>query len=189
MATELKDYIRCYDDVLSKDFCKNVIATFNEDEENQSRIDSDRRPSFTELNISKQYLNQNKKWIDIQVNIQNVFVDYVSLYMTDLDLGPDFPPSYAFEEYRIKHYKPKTDEFLDHVDVGDHASARRFLVCFLYLNDVVSGGETAFPKLDLSIQPKCGRLLIFPPLWLYRHAGRPLETGHKYIVGSYLHYL
>lgn len=189
MATELKDYIQCYDNVLSKEFCKNVINTFKGDTENQTRIDSEKRPTFTELNISQQFLKKDPKWVDIQVNIQNIFVDYVSLYMKDLDLGPDFPAQYAFEEYRIKHYQPKTDEFLDHVDVGDHSSARRFLVCFLYLNDVENGGETAFPKLGLSIQPKCGRLLIFPPLWLYRHAGRPLEVGHKYIVGSYLHYL
>lgn len=189
MATNLKDYIQCYDGVISESFCKNVIETFNTDVENHERIDRERRPSFTELNISQQYKKNNPNWIDIQVNIQKIFVEYVSLYMKDLDLGPDFPATYAFEEFRLKRYSPKVDEFLDHVDVGDHSSARRFLVCFLYLNDVLIGGQTEFPKLDYSIQPKCGRLLIFPPLWMYRHAGRPIETGNKYIVGSYLHYL
>ena len=109
--------------------------------------------------------------------------------MEDLDLGPDFPAKYAFEEYRLKKYTQYGDEFRDHVDVQDHSSARRFLVIFLYLNDGFNGGTTSFPKLDLDIEPKCGRLLIFPPNWMFRHAGRPVEDGTKYIVGSYLHYL
>ena len=35
------------------------------------------------------------------------------------------------------------DEFKEHVDVGDYASARRFLVFFLYLNDNF-GGQNIF---------------------------------------------
>ena len=82
-----------------------------------------------------------------------------------------------------------TDEFADHVDVGDHNSARRFLVCFLYLNDVEVGGTTEFPKLSHTITPKRARILVFPPTWMYRHAGRPVVKGKKYILGTYLHYL
>ena len=109
--------------------------------------------------------------------------------MEDLDLGPDFPSKYAFEEYRLKKYSRVVDEFKDHVDVQDHSSARRFLVIFLYLNDGFEGGTTSFPKLDIDIEPKCGRLLIFPPNWMFRHAGRPVLDDSKYIIGSYLHYL
>ena len=43
------------------------------------------------------------------------------------------------------------DEFKDHVDVGNHDSARRFLVCFLYLNDVAIGGQTEFPKFHMQL--------------------------------------
>ena len=36
----------------------------------------------------------------------------------------------------MKKYMPNNiDEFKEHVDVGDYASARRFLVFFLYLDD------------------------------------------------------
>ena len=189
MATELKDYIRCYDEVVDKEFCRDVITRFESDAEYQERIDREKRPSFTELNISKRFLAEDKNWIDIQQKIKSLFVDYVQLYMSDLDVSVDFPARYAFEEFRIKKYNTSADEFKDHVDVGDHASARRFLVCFLYLNTVENGGSTDFPKLDYSIQPQCGRILMFPSTWMYRHAGRPVELGKKYIAGSYLHYL
>ena len=43
---------------------------------------------------------------------------------------------YGFEAIRMKKYMPNNiDEFKEHVDVGDYASARRFLVFFLYLDD------------------------------------------------------
>ena len=77
----------------------------------------------------------------------------------------------------------------DHVDVGDHNSARRFLVMFLYLNTVEVGGQTMFPRLGESISPQTGRVLMFPANWQYRHAGLPPESDNKYIVGTYLHYL
>ena len=189
MVSELKDYIRCYDSVVDEAFCKNVIRTFDLDIENQEYLDEAKRPSFTQLNITQQYLNKDEKWINIQAKLQKIVSDYVEVYMKDLDLGPDFPSKYTFEQYRMKKYNPKYDEFKDHVDVGDYNSARRFLVCFLYLNTVQVGGETDFPKINYSIQPKCGRLLMFPSTWMYRHAGRPLPSGQKYIVGTYLHYL
>ena len=189
MVTELKDYIKVYDGVVEEQFCKSIIRTFDLDIENQEYLDEDRRPAFTQLNITQQFLAKNPKWMEIQPKLQKIFIDYVDLYMKELDLGPDFPLRYTFEQYRIKMYNPKYDEFRDHVDVGDYNSARRFLVCFLYLNTVTNGGETDFPKLSHSITPKCGRLLMFPSTWMYRHAGRKVPSGKKYIVGSYLHYL
>jgi hypothetical protein len=41
----------------------------------------------------------------------------------------------------------------------------------------------------MKVQPKTGRLLMFPPMWNYKHIGhKPIEQP-KYIVGSYLHYI
>ena len=70
----------------------------------------------------------------------------------------------------------------------DYASAKRFLVFFLYLKDNKEG-YTSFPEYDLKVKPKAGRLLMFPPLWTYKHIGhKPIEVP-KYIIGSYLHYV
>lgn len=191
MATELKDYIRTYDAVMSRSECQEIIKAFDLNLQHQEYIDSEKRPSFTQMNITKRYIDRDEKFIPIQEKTQKVFIDYVSLYMKQLDIGADFPDKYAFEEFRLKKYNERIDEFKDHVDVGDYNSARRFLVCFLYLNDIPegNGGETSFPKLDLKIQPIAGRLLIFPPTWQYRHAGLPVKSGRKYILGTYLHYL
>ena len=188
--SRLTDYIKIYDDICDKKTCDQIIETFKSQEEHHVYIDRLKRPTFTEMNISQRYLEKDVDWMIIQKQVQAYFVEAVSTYMDELDIGPDFPAKYAFEEFRIKRYLQNSDdEFSDHVDVGDHNSARRFLVCFLYLNDVEEGGTTDFPKIEHAINPKCARILVFPPNWMYRHAGRPVIKGTKYILGTYLHYM
>jgi len=188
MVAELKDYIKCYDGLFEHSFCQSTIDTFNNAE--FSYTDREQRPSFNELNVSQRYMAKDPTWSPVQKTLTNTFCDAVDLYMADLDVSNDFPAEYAFEEHRIKMYQNNEyDQFKDHVDVQDYNSARRFLVLFLYLNSVAIGGETNFPRLDLAIEPKCGRILIFPATWQYRHAGLMPVSDKKYIVGSYLHYL
>jgi hypothetical protein len=50
----------------------------------------------------------------------------------------------------------------------------------------VFDGETVF---DFGhVKAKCGRLVMFPPLWMYPHKGSVPISGAKYIMSSYLHY-
>tara|TARA_S200000501_G_scaffold189060_1_gene177851 strand:- start:1434 stop:2000 length:567 start_codon:yes stop_codon:yes gene_type:complete len=187
MVTRLSDYIKTYDDKLDSDFCENVINTFHESD--SIYVDREQRPTFRELNISERYLNKDPKWMSIQARLSDILTVSAKSYINYLDVGADFPAQYGFEQFRMKMYDNNgKDQFKDHVDVGDHASAKRFLVMFLYLNDVKEGGETNFPNLNVAIKPKCGRILLFPANWQYRHSGLPPVSSQKYIVGSYLHY-
>ena len=80
------------------------------------------------------------------------------------------------------------DRFDTHIDVGNHESARRFVSFFMYMNDVTEGGETFFEQLDYKVTAKCGRIVMFPPMWMFPHAGLPPVSDDKYIVTTYLHY-
>ena len=107
------------------------------------------------------------------------------------------PDEFGYETVRIKRYLSNDyDRFDDHVDVGNHASSRRFLAFFVYLNNVEEGGETEFLNIykpgtyiKFKINPKAGRMVVFPPLWNWPHAGRKPVTGEKYLLHSYLHYV
>lgn len=188
MATNLKDYVRTYDQLVDADLCQRILEAFGKS--NGEYIDREQRPSFTELNLTNRLRAKDPLWSDIHIKLEDAFIDATQIYMEELDLGPDFPSKYCFEELRLKYYQNNGhDQFKTHVDVQDYNSARRFLVCFLYLNSVGMGGQTHFPKLDCTIEPKCGRILLFPSTWQYRHAGLPPESNNKYIVGTYLHYL
>ena len=188
MTNELKDYIKVYDDVVKGKFCDIVIETF-ETKAEVPYLDREQRPSFHDLNITQKYLEKDEWWMGIQYHLKGVFKDIMQRYIDELDLNDVFPEEYAFEEYRIKKYENNGyDQFKDHVDVQDYPSARRFLVGFLYLNDVEEGGETHFSKLNYSVKPKRGRIVIFPPTWQYTHSGLLPISSNKYIVGTYLHY-
>lgn len=182
----LSSYIKVYNNVLSNEICRELIDTFNHHYQYQESVDNRGRPKFTQLNYSKNF--QGTK---VFPKLVDTFKKFIELYQKDVNIGDyQFPNTYAFEEFRIKKYSPVTNDRFDlHTDVGDYRSAKRFLAFFFYLNTVEKGGETVFPNLDISIKPETGKLLIFPPVWLFPHSGMIPLSGEKYILGSYLHYL
>jgi len=66
---------------------------------------------------------------------------------------------------------------------------QRCFTAMVFLNAVEEGGHTHFPRLNLSVEPKPGALLIWnnadregvPNPWTI-HAGTPVVRGVKYIV-------
>lgn len=189
---KLEDYIMVIDNVLSEETCKSLIEkyeSFPDKVNSESKWEQDYR-SFHELNLSDNL--EEFSW----------FVDHVYTITKELALFYEdkcniefFPEKFGLEELRMKKYEPNGyDQFGWHTDVGDYASARRFLVMFYYLNDVETGGETMFndridSAINLTVKPKTGRIVIFPPLWMYPHKGMPPLSGSKYILSTYCHYL
>jgi prolyl 4-hydroxylase len=184
------NYIKYYDDVLTKEFCDSTITKFEQDTINQVKIDTD-IISFTELDIS-----QNENWNEVEKVLLDHMRFYFNKYKTDCQIDDwVWPKITAYERLRLKRYLPNDkDEFKFHADCYDLNSSRRFLVYFFYLNDVDKGGETVFqynrdqPFYE-SVKPKVGRLLMFPPTWTYPHAALKPLSSNKYIIGGYLHYV
>lgn len=114
--------------------------------------------------------------------------EYVAHYNKQVGLTLPVPCTSNTEEFRIKRYQPRMgDEFRVHHDAKGFY-CNRYLVLLWYLNDVAEGGETVFPDLGVSIKPKAGRLLMFPPHWMFQHAGLPPISNDKYILSTYLLY-
>jgi len=181
----MNNFIKVYENVITESLSKQLIAMFEECPQHHEDIVLKGHRSFTQVTLQKY-----PEWEPFCEPLQQVFMNYIDTYCKDCDVTDMmFPPKFAFEEFRIKRYEPNDfDEFRDHVDVGSHDSARRFLVFFLYLDDN-EGGQTEFPQFNISVQPKTGRMLMFPPMWTHLHAGRKPLHKPKYIVGSYLHYV
>jgi hypothetical protein len=178
----LQDYIKVYDDILDKETCANIITKF----ENESTYESVKSEiyKFDQLNIT-----QKENWKDDSEMFSGLAYSAAVAYFNEIEV-PVIPQLQGFEEIRIKRYRPSEDERFDlHVDVGDYRTAKRFLVIFTYLNDCEEGGETEFPTLGVSVKPKAGRVLVFPPTWMFPHAGKAPISGNKYIIGTYLHYV
>ncbi len=105
------------------------------------------------------------------------------------------------ESFQVIHYS-KTQEYRNHYDSWSHDGSEKTLRCMkwggarlktalCYLNDVEKGGGTKMTKLNITVEPKKGRLLIFHNTMmdetgshdkhpLSEHAGTPVIEGEKY---------
>ena len=192
----LADCIMVVDGVVSKEMASEMIDKFeavnigDEKRVSQMEWDKDYR-QFTELNLTahKDFVDIHNALIDRQCEVYN---EYRKRAAGDFLLPIE---GCGFEGIRMKKYAPNDyDQFGWHADVGDVRSARRSLAMFTYLNDVEEGGETLFDVglpdgKFLTIIPKCGRMVIFPPMWMFPHKGNKPVSGPKYIVSQYTHYL
>lgn len=71
----------------------------------------------------------------------------------------------------------------------------RHLTFLIYLNDDYDGGETYFPKLNKTIKPKKGKLVIFKStdsngviIRNSLHGGNPVTRGNKWICNKWYHF-
>ncbi len=58
----------------------------------------------------------------------------------------------------------------------------RMYTFFMYLNDAPGGGETHFPQLNISVQPKRGRALLWPSVLDADPNERDFRTEHEAVV-------
>ena len=189
-------YIKIYDDVIDADSCNMLIGKFESAEEDQyeevRQVERDKAIAFTQINLAN-----NADWTSVQNGMLEVFQDYIMHYINDCNIQPkQWPTTYGYEAIRIKRYLDNDyDRFDSHVDVMNSETSKRFLAFFVYLNDVDEGGETEFVQLTkpgthipLKIKAQQGRLLMFPPQWMYYHAGLKPVSNSKYLIHSYCHY-
>lgn len=165
---------------MSKEYCKDIIDLFNINSQYVDEYDTDVY-KFHQLN-----LNKNRHLLDHASHFASSLVPYYEKYFKGLGLR-EYVDINAFEEVRIKKYiKGSTDEFKTHVDITDKESAVRSCIAIMYLND--NDGFTTFPKLNIKVKPKAGRLIIFPPTWMFPHNGLTPTNDDKYIIITSLHY-
>jgi len=182
---DLNSFIQVHDHALSDDFCARLIAGFEYETEHQIRNGRGVRTglegsAWTELDIGKLADEAFHGFFLAQVS------DYLDRYNSRIRLGIPVPLRPRLDRLIMKRYRPGGSEgFQPHFDSID-ASSNRYLVFLWYLNDVAEGGDTAFCDLGVSVAPRAGRLLMFPPYWMFQHAGLPPVSGDKYILSTYL---
>ena len=191
----MDNLIRVYDDVIDKDSCDTLIGKFETYENQHEEVyqeDGDKKIAFKQLQMVK-----FEEWESVQQGMLELFQDYIVRYKMDCNIrNKQWPTEYGYEAIRMKRYlNNDSDRFDPHVDVLDYETSRRFLAFFIYVNDVDEGGETKFLNLykpgtyiPVTVTPKRGRLLMFPPMWPWYHAGLKPESGNKYLIHSYCHY-
>lgn len=108
-------------------------------------------------------------------------------------------PIETAESFQVIYYDTN-QEYRSHYDGWEHKydieknvrclkkGGQRLLTVLCYLNDVEQGGCTAFPKLNINVEPEKGKLVIFENVYkntnkrhdLSLHSGMPVIKGEKY---------
>jgi len=183
----IEKFVKIYDNVIDEASCKGLIEKFEELQDKHEIVnikDKEDRISFNQIVLTK-----SEEWKTVNDGMMKLFQTYITQYKKECNISEQmWPEKCGFETIRMKRYLANDyDRFDYHVDVKDYATARRFLAFFIYLNDVEEGGETEF--LFGKVKPKMGRLVMFPPMWPWFHAGQKPVSGTKYFIQSYCHYV
>jgi hypothetical protein len=182
---DLRSYVQLYDGALSAEFSAQMVAAFEQALPWQSQqgrgyhagLD---QSSWVEVNLSRLADSAFLGFFHAQID------KYLAEYNRKLPLTLAIPSRPKIDELRMKRYRAGSeDNFQPHFDSIDEKCGR-YLVFLWYLNDVGTGGETEFSDLGIKVQARAGRLLMFPPYWMFQHAGLPPQSNDKYIVSTYL---
>ena len=184
----LKKFIKVYDDAIPDQLCTDIVAKFESD------VADHTGPGGQPLGTS--YIgNTESHWTELNVDGTGEWSAYTSQLIDNCqafterysaETGANLPPRSLLETFRIKRYKAAdSDNFSTHIDADCLERSARYLVFIWYLSDVQKGGETKFFNINMSVKAKKGRLLVFPPYWLFPHAGRTPISDDKYIVGTF----
>ena len=193
-SSHMDKWVQVYDNVIDELSCEELIKKFEDSHEYYQTVhqeDGDNAISFEQITLV-----EHEEWQSVQNGMLEMFQDYIVHYKLDCGVFDKmWPETYGYEAIRMKRYLANDyDRFDPHVDVMNHATSKRFLAFFIYLNDVEEGGETEFffnkpgTFIPFKVEPKRGRMLMFPPTWQYYHAGLKPISGKKYLIHSYCHY-
>jgi prolyl 4-hydroxylase len=65
-----------------------------------------------------------------------------------------------------QHFTPHTDGFSGPISAAGFQHSGRLVTIFVYLNDVLEGGQTRFPELGLDVAPRKGMAVLHFPTTL-----------------------
>ena len=170
------DFIRTYDNYLSPKSCKLFV-------------DIAKQTTFTSRNTPNVQ--------DKQITLDSTFPDKVKeLYNEALvpalhEYVTDFPhlsnTNFVSSVALLQITEPPSGGYhIWHCENIDWSNSSRVLAWAVYLNDVEEGGETEFLYQSRKVEPKAGRVAIFPGSFTHLHRGNPTKST-KYIITGWWH--
>ena len=167
--------------VLSDEECDELI-NLSKDKLNRSKIGGTREVNEMRTSSSSMYFQDKEN--DLITKIEKRVSSIMNV------------PVEHGDGLQILKYTPG-QEYKAHFDFfassSKAAKNNRISTIVMYLNDVEQGGETFFPKLNLSVSPQKGMAVYFEYFYNDQtineqtlHGGAPVITGEKWVATQWM---
>lgn len=150
------------------------------DRDDRSGVVSDARTNF-DLGIT-QYIGINNH--DAIVDTHNQFYVLINRAVSTYCKRYGINEPFWHEPYNLLRYSTG-QEYKPHYDGS--TVGHRHISCIVYLNDDYEGGELEFPNFNVKIKPQTGMMMVFPSNYAYTHIAKPVISGTKYALVTWLH--
>jgi len=186
------DFIGVYDNVISEERCDLICRYFDKLYENKD----EHRYQYGGGEPGKRELGRfdHQIFLDLDNNpvsdaIMNCLSNCWELYRKKYWVVDHICIDMKFEEIKLQKTPPRGGFHDWHCEVNDLGVVDRCIVWMLYLNDIPEGeGETEFLWQGLRIQPKAGRMVIWPAFYSHTHRGNTVYSKNKYIATGWGNY-
>lgn len=107
----------------------------------------------------------DKRWAAVEMRLLSILIKTTLEFERKNPIIRQLRNPFGDEGFRMKRYiDDGTEHHAYHADSGQEAACapRRVLAILIYFNSVHLGGETVFLQQGKKVEPKCGRVLMFP---------------------------
>ena len=195
MINSFSDFIYVVDGTLDPEFCKNVIEKFEKDDDKSPGIMGRREESRVDTSIKDStdlLISTLPRWKDEDEVFFSSLKKYHRSYLKTGPWRDTYNPGLgdlSDAGYQIQRTRPGAGYVWHHDSMmGEYVQTKgvRCTTYIWYLNDIDEDGYTEFID-GTKVQPKTGRICIFPATWTYMHRGYPPKDQTKYIVTGWMH--
>ena len=195
MIDSFSDFIYVADGALEPEFCKNVIEKFEKDDDKSPGVMGRREESRVDTSIKDStdlMISDLPRWKDEDKVFYDSLAKHNRLYLKKSKWRDTHNPGLgdlSDAGYQIQRTRPGAGYIWHHDSMmGEYVLTRgvRCLTYIWYLNDIDEDGYTEFID-GTKVQPKTGRICIFPATWTFIHRGYPPKNQTKYIVTGWMH--
>ena len=178
-----KDHISIFDNILEKEICDKIIELYDLYDSVHGSLES------SNYGMSENTFTRNDTSIfctdDLFPSIRN-YLNKVINHCFD-EYRKEFFQAEAvsidFDEVKLQRTPIRGGFHSWHAEVHDMATIERCMVWMIYLNDIPENeGETEFLWQKVRLQPKAGRVVLWPAFFTHVHRGNPVYTHPKYIA-------
>lgn len=186
MNTAVGDYIKVYDDILTKEECEYILSEYKNSQEWHAGTIGENNQNDKSVRNCDNIGISVKEIIGANYETRKKIDDLVckhagrSLHKYIEDFPDNNFLQYINSDsgYELLRYN-EGGLYKQHTDAGKKA---RTLSLSFSLNDDYTGGEFAFFDREIKIKTKPGSVILFPSNFMYPHEIMPVTKGTRYSI-------